>query len=97
MTKRESCALPRAFPDTTTRRRGPARGQRAGSGCVRNARERDDVVAPGLEFGARLLEHFRGGVHAAAAAGTAAGAHGELGQATAAGLGGLADVAVGHA
>src|SRR3546814_18734789 len=66
-------------------------------GRVRDARELDDVVARGLLFGARLLEHFGSGVHAAAAAGTAAGAHGELGQAPAAGLCGLADVAVGHA
>src|SRR3546814_7550758 len=65
-------------------------------GRVRDARELADVVARGLLFGARLLEHFGGGVHAAAAAGTAAGAHGELGQAPAACLCRLADVAIGH-
>src|SRR3546814_9022395 len=92
------------FPYTTLFRshgNAPERSRRraleACSGRVRDARELDDVVARGLLFGARLLEHFGGGVHAAAAAGTAAGAHGELGQAPAAGLCGLADVAVGHA
>src|SRR3546814_5181714 len=73
------------------------RAVEACAGRGRDARELDDVGARGLLFGARLLEHFGGGVHAAAAAGTAAGAHGELGQAPAAGLCGLADVAVGHA
>src|SRR3546814_3233395 len=64
--------------------RSRRRALEACSGRVRDARELDDVVARGLLFGARLLEHFGGGVHAAAAAGTAAGAHGELGQAPAA-------------
>src|SRR3546814_11386970 len=70
--------------------RSRRRALEACSGRVRDARELDDVVARGLLFGARLLEHFGGGVHAAAAAGTAAGAHGELGQAPAACLCGLA-------
>src|SRR3546814_2126167 len=52
--------------------RSRRRALEACSGRVRDARELDDVVARGLLFGARLLEHFGGGVHAAAAAGTAA-------------------------
>src|SRR3546814_5123121 len=66
--------------------RSRRRALEACSGRVRDARELDDVVARGLLFGARLLDYFGGGVHAAAAAGTAAGAHGELGQAPAAGF-----------